>query len=122
MSQPAHHDSGSGSILKILGIGCAGVTVIAVGVAIYVGLHLREWAGDGARAVLVAGIEESRLSDPQKVALTQRADRITEDFKAELMLVLGLGGSSSEMMRRTSSYAALLMRSFSKGVVPVMSS
>jgi hypothetical protein len=36
--------------------------------------------------------------------------------------VLGLGGSSSRMMRRISSYPAFLNRSLVNGVVPVSSS
>ena len=38
MSTPAGRERRSGGILRILGIGCAGVAVIGVGVAIYVGL------------------------------------------------------------------------------------
>ncbi len=117
MSEPAHHDSGSGSILKILGIGCAGVTVIAIGVAIYVGLHAREWAGDAARAILVAGIEQSRLSEPQKVALTQRADRITEDFKAELITLEQLSRIGQGMVEGPIFDLALLMALESEAVL-----
>lgn len=86
-SEPVRRDPRSGGVLKILGIGCAGVVVIAAGVAVYVGLHARQWAGDGARAVLVAGIEGSRLSDPQKVALTQGVDRLTEGFKSKQITI-----------------------------------
>ena len=83
MSERVGRERRSGAVLRILGIGCGVVAVIAVGVGIFVGLHAREWAGDAARTLLVSGIEASRLSDPQKVALTQRADRLTEDFKAK---------------------------------------
>jgi len=109
MSEPAGRERRSGGVLRILGIGCGGVAVIAIGVAIYVGLHAREWAGDAARAVLVAGIEASRLSDPQKVALTQRADRLTEDFKAKQITLEQLGAIGEGMVEGPIFNLALLM-------------
>ena len=117
MAQPAHRDSRSGGALKVLGIGCAGVTVIGIAVAIYVGLHAREWAGDAARAILVVVIEESRLSEPQKVALTQRADRLTEDFKAELITLEQLGRIGERIVEGPIFDLALLMALESEAVL-----
>ena len=100
ISETIRRDPRSGGVLKILAIGCAGVVVLAAGVAVYVGLHARQWAGDAARAVLVAGIEESALAGPQKVALAQAVDQLTEDFKAkqigiETLVAIGDGVGES---------------------------
>ena len=50
------------------------------------------------------------------------AARLASDACDCVIRVLGLGGSSSRMMRRISSYAAVLNCSFVNGVVPVRSS
>ena len=75
--------------------------------------RLRDMCGDdGAVRVRVVSV------------LRGLTDQISSDgnVAVEPNRVLGRGGSSSRMIRRTSSHAASLKRCFSSGVVPVNSS
>ena len=61
--------------------------------------------------------------DPSRLGSAfRRAETVESRSPSELSRVLGLGGSSSRMIRRISSNAARLSVSESKGVVPVSSS
>ena len=67
--------------LKVVGIGCIGFIVLAVGCGVIVTLNFKKCAAEGVKRAIVAGIEQTEMDPGQKSTIIARVEQLTEQFK-----------------------------------------
>ena len=93
----AEQKSGGSSCLKIAGVGCLIIILVAVAGGIYVAKNWKAWSADAMVAVCDNAVKESELPDDQKAAIKGHIDRLATGFKNGDVSVEQLGQVLKEL-------------------------